>query len=330
MLTRTAENSFWLGRHVERLETLVRLLNVNRSNCFDRQASAETSWMPILNILGERDRYIARCGEPDDLSSELIQDYLVWDRNNPTSIVNVLSNARENAHIIRDSIPQELWEIINDLWVWFQSKTVLRLYHQDRYSFYERIRQYVYLFYGVSQDMVYRDSLYYLFELGRWIERSNQSARTVNTVVPRFTDITVNDAQHEGTLNWHTLLKYFSCIDAFRKSSIGNRVEESILNYVLFESQSPRSMLHCLEEIKVTLAMIERLERRNFELTNLEGLVNTVKHLQKEIDQGVSYSHVNHFLEQVLLLTDNITEIMGGLIFYAASPTLTPIDSMRE
>ena len=56
MLSRVAENIYWLARYLERAENTARLISVNANLLLDLQRGYEPGWLPLIDITGSRER----------------------------------------------------------------------------------------------------------------------------------------------------------------------------------------------------------------------------------------------------------------------------------
>src|SRR6202034_4545407 len=106
MLARDADAMYWMARYVERAEHVARLLLVNSNLLIDvgdlAPALQARQWQSILTILRSADL-------PDgpDLAQRVGQ-HLTFNPDNPNSIMNCLTRARENARGIRENISTEM------------------------------------------------------------------------------------------------------------------------------------------------------------------------------------------------------------------------------
>ena len=116
MLSRTADHVYWLGRYVERAETLARTLDVQyRLSLLPRQAQSKAS------AGAARSRRWACRRVPRALRRQ-IRAHRVIDSSPSTarirrSILSCLRAARENARAVRGAITSEMWETINATWL---------------------------------------------------------------------------------------------------------------------------------------------------------------------------------------------------------------------
>jgi hypothetical protein len=115
MLSRVAENLYWLARYIERAENTARLVNVNANLVLDLPKGMSPGWQPLVDITGGEE-----CLRQSykDSTSERRGAVLIADTGNPGSILSSLLSARENARTVRDVMPREVWEQVNDLYLY--------------------------------------------------------------------------------------------------------------------------------------------------------------------------------------------------------------------
>lgn len=112
MLSRTAENLFWLSRYVERAENMARLMEMGyRMALMPAAASGNRSeWESVLSASGCAAGY-----DPDaPLRQEEVANFLIFNRDNHSSIINCFEYARANARAMRTAITAEMWEALNN------------------------------------------------------------------------------------------------------------------------------------------------------------------------------------------------------------------------
>ena len=94
MISRVADNLFWLGRYIERAESSARVLLVTRNLALDGELQARQCWQPAVVVCGESERFLERFGEAGFEDGELVQRYLGWDEQNGVSILRSVAAAR--------------------------------------------------------------------------------------------------------------------------------------------------------------------------------------------------------------------------------------------
>lgn len=247
MISRVAEHCFWLARYVERLDSLARLLRVNRVFVLDVELPREERWLPIVIISGERERYaeLSPGGVPD---GEAVEAYFTWDERSPVSLKSSFYWARENARIIREVISLEMWEVINGGWQWLDRGAARRLWKKDRDAFYREVRCLVDQFRGLSQSTLLREEPYQFMGLGALLERANQTARTLDT---RHHTLQAEEKRAGFAVEvarWNMLLASCSAREPFTKRNRGLPTGRSVAAFLVLERNFPRAVRYCLDE----------------------------------------------------------------------------------
>ena len=85
MLSRTAENLYWIARYLERAETTARLLEVGARNALmpNTGGGYRNEWDAMLHGLGHRRAFAEKYGEPVQRN---IETFMFFDRDNPSSV----------------------------------------------------------------------------------------------------------------------------------------------------------------------------------------------------------------------------------------------------
>ena len=119
MLARVAENIYWLARYLERAENTARLINVNANLLLDLPREYGLGWLPLIDITGSRELFDKRERRVEE--RDIVQ-FLIADLENPGSILASISSARENARTLRDILPNEAWEHLNEFFMEFTAE----------------------------------------------------------------------------------------------------------------------------------------------------------------------------------------------------------------
>ena len=93
MLSRTAEDLFWMARYVERADNVGRLVEAGRrfESLSNPQSGLGNEWTAILIAAGCKDTF----GDGlETASAQAAVLHLVLDENNPSSIRSSFANAR--------------------------------------------------------------------------------------------------------------------------------------------------------------------------------------------------------------------------------------------
>ena len=107
MLSRVAENLYWMARYIERAEDTARLLSVNSHLMLDLPRNVPLGWGPLVEMTGSLEAYQLRYAHFEERS---VVHFLCADATNSSSILASLASARENLRTTRDVVPRETWE----------------------------------------------------------------------------------------------------------------------------------------------------------------------------------------------------------------------------
>src|SRR4051794_4654267 len=123
MLSRVAENLYWMSRNIERAENLARLLDVGFDLDLDaaglaRDVHGHGPIERILTILACRNAYERTNGtvdRPRERERDAVLRFLTFEPKNPQSIIGMVGQARENARGAQETISAEAWSHVNRL-----------------------------------------------------------------------------------------------------------------------------------------------------------------------------------------------------------------------
>src|SRR6202051_198886 len=116
MLSRTAENLYWLARYVERAEYLARTIEATlRVTALPNTYIGKTNeWDSALMTAGVSASFYEIYEEADERN---VVDYLSFSPSNPSSIKSCIENARLNSRSGRTALTSEMWDTINSAWI---------------------------------------------------------------------------------------------------------------------------------------------------------------------------------------------------------------------
>ncbi|MET0286078.1 MAG: alpha-E domain-containing protein, partial [Polyangiales bacterium] len=177
MISRVADYCFWFGRYIDRAESSARLLQATRSLVFDADIPVTHCWQPLVIVSGEEAPFVERHGRDALGNGELVQEYMTWSRENLVSLNSSVRAARDCARSIRDQLSLELWEEINELYLFLGRESTETLYWENREEFYRHVRRTTQLILGlVRSTMLHGEPMRFLW-MGVMMERTAQTAR---------------------------------------------------------------------------------------------------------------------------------------------------------
>src|SRR5438046_2236928 len=120
MLCRTANDLFWMARHIERAENTARLLDVTyRTSLLPYEMrepglSWAEPWAVPLVTSGLATSFYEVYTEA---SAENVLKFMMLDPSTPSSIYCCLRAARDAARSVRGAITSEMYEDLNSTWI---------------------------------------------------------------------------------------------------------------------------------------------------------------------------------------------------------------------
>jgi uncharacterized alpha-E superfamily protein len=257
MLSRVANNLYWMGRYIERAEHFARYskeiyfssLDAPIMKTYDRKFVLES----MLYMTGIFD--IDANNEKDVLFK------IGFDAANPNSILSIITIARENARGARNAISTDLWEAINKYYHLINNYSVEKYVSTHLYDLNQIILQQTSIVQGKISGTLLHDEEWAIILVGMHIERVIQVIKIINS---KLHDIyKIEQAGHAVTdmsFEWTTMLRCTESFDMNRKfyRSIPNK--EQVLEFIMLNPQCPRSIAHSLNGVKKYLDKLSRNE----------------------------------------------------------------------
>ena len=253
MLSRVADSLYWINRYIERAENISRFVEVSEAMALDCPPGSAEPWQPLIDASGDRTLFDAVY--PGGGAREVVE-LLVRAEANPSSIVNCIAMARENARQIRDVITTEMWEQINDLhWSLQDDEDIWREPVQEQLRIIRRGCQ---LGYGITETTLSRDLGWLFSQLGRLIERADKTSRILDV---KYFLLLPSPEEVGGVLDelqWITLLRTAGAYQMYRQSVQQAISPASVARFLLLDPSFPRSVRYCLQGISNTLQQIQQ------------------------------------------------------------------------
>jgi uncharacterized alpha-E superfamily protein len=296
LLARYADCIFWLARYVERTENLARILDVNET--FSRDSRGGQNWLSIVQLFSDEERF---CALHPTADAESVLHFYVLDPANPTSIVSGIRSARENARTLRPLISTEMWVQLNMFHNRLSTLDPDELSPGRRSQFLSGVKEACQTHTGITEGTFYRDQGWYFYQMGRCIERADQTTRVLDMkyhlLLPPTTDI----GSSVDVSQWNALLRSAAGYHAYRRLHSGGIIPAQVAGFLLLNRRFPRSVYLCIRQTEMLLAELKsRYELRNGNdaaevLDGLRALLSTLT-IAEILKQGL-----HQFLDLVQL-----------------------------
>lgn len=292
MLSRVANNLCWMGRYLERAENTARLINVNFNLLLDLPKSIVLGWEPIVDIVSNRQDFYANHTEANERS---VVNFMVADTRNPGSIVSALSLARENARTIREIIPREAWEQINELYLFAKENRHKALARRSRYEFLSEIIESNQKITGILVGTMTHDEGYQFLRIGRNLERADMTTRIIDVRSASLLQETETEQSAFENLQWMSVLKSLTAYQMYRREMRLRIRRSDVLKFLLLEDRFPRSLLHTLNQVRDCLQLLPNYQKP------LEQINIVERHLMEANPQALIQDKLHEFIDDMQL-----------------------------
>lgn len=285
MLSRVASNLYWLSRYMERSDGILRILKINYASSQD--AINDFSWRPVIRIYNSPDEAFIR--EIEYKSRDVLQ-YMIAGKENPNSIINIITLARENARSVQDHLTKDLWQCLNEYYHLVNDKRLIAsLKKGDPVSVLDELIKQVMLYYGIGEVTMERGEARSFMNIGKYLERSIQSTDILDI---KFNKATSDPDLLTGTTYLRYLLLSLGAYDLYLKTYRQGFDPENVLELVVLNNDFPRSVLYSVNNIN---RYFERL-KQNKDIVESRELSFLIGRLQSTI----KYSTVETITQQGL------------------------------
>src|SRR3954470_10104132 len=181
MLARVVENVYWLSRYLERAENTARIIGVNTNLLLDLPGGIAPGWLPLVDISGNRAEFNQKHGGRATRGEERdVVQFLVADKTHPGSICSSLHFARENARTLREILPTEAWELLNEFIGDCTRNVDGAINKRTRFEFLKRIVVTLQTIAGMLDGTMTGNEAHPFSLLGRSLERADMTSRIVD------------------------------------------------------------------------------------------------------------------------------------------------------
>jgi uncharacterized alpha-E superfamily protein len=304
MLSRTAENLFWLGRYMERAETTARFLEVGeRMSLIPNTGQGfRNEWDPLLRATGSAAGFAAKYGEAVQRN---VESYLFFDRDNPSSVAACLTAARENGRIVRTALTSQVWDALNTAFQELRDlerrpRSELPLNHLTEWT----LRHCAQLRGAIDATQLRNDGHDFL-KIGYQLERGDNTARLMDVkyfvLLPRLEFV----GSGLDNYQWTTLLRALSAHRAFHWAYGGEVTAAKIAHFLILNRQCPRSLLASVQGLCDHLdALGGRYGRAGRAQTTARALLGELseKRVEDLFEEGL-HEFLTRFIESTAALS---------------------------
>ncbi|UEG53996.1 alpha-E domain-containing protein [Mucilaginibacter daejeonensis] len=292
MLSRVAASFYWLSRYIERSDGILRMLKINYASSQD--AVREFTWEPVIRIFTGIDPGLTGRLNND---SRAVLTYMVTDKHNPNSILNMITRARENARSVQEHITRDLWQCLNEYYHVVKDPNIeVRLQKDDPISVLDILIKQIMLYYGFAEVAMERGQGRSFMNIGKYLERSIQA---IDILDIKFGSVTDNPDLLTDTTYWKHLLQSIGGYELYLKTYRDGIEAQNVMELVMLNTDFPRSVIYSVNNIH---RYYERLKSES-NLSNYRDIAFQIGKLQSFIKyssaQSIRHVGLHQYLTQI-------------------------------
>ena len=245
MLSRVAERIYWSARYLERVENTARLVKVYTALLMDLPRSIDISWFNLITINSNVEDFEARFIVRDEKN---VVTFILNGEGNQSSLLSSLQCARENLRTTRDVMPEGMWELINEHYIFVKNNIHSGLLRSNRHEFLEKIIHHCELIRGHMVGTMPRDFGWQMWRMGLSIERADMTTRILDAGVNALGENTRDDENSLLTV-WGNVLQSLSAHLAYRRVVNANLNSDGVIDYLVNDCQQPRGIRRCILQL---------------------------------------------------------------------------------
>ncbi|MBC7131772.1 MAG: alpha-E domain-containing protein [Roseovarius sp.] len=310
MLGKTANGLFWMSRYLERAENTTRLIETGQRLALTRLGDDAREWASVLQSAGS---YPAFMASHEELTKEAAINWMLRDRDNPSSIRACIESARQNARLVRTAITGEAWEAINAAYMTARESLARKVTDRDLPEVLQRLRQGTALVRGMILGTMMRTEAFDFQRIGTFLERADYTARILDVkyyvLLPSVSAV----GSTLDNVHWESILRAVSGRGGFRVEYGASGGPREIVHFLVLDRRMPRSLAFCVGKIEDNLRYLDP-EGRTDSLQKVRAL--RAQYLSHDVAAVFDYG-LHEFIQSVLsALGDVAVQIERDFRFY--------------
>lgn len=269
MLSRVADSLYWMSRYIERTDGILRMLKINYASSQDD--IQEFSWKPVLKIFTFLEEQEISAMAHDTTA---VLQFMVLGKDNPNSVLNIVTMARENGRSVQDHITKEMWQCLNDFYHTMRQQNLAhRLEREDPITILDILIKQGLLYFGTTDVTMARGEGNSFINIGKFLERAVQSTDILDV---KFSDLNYRSDRTTDTTYWKYLLMSISGYELYLKTYRGGFEANNVVEQIVLNEQFPRSVIYSINQLH---RYFERLkhERNASDFNQVDFMIGKIK-----------------------------------------------------
>ena len=326
-------------RYLERCENSARLLRAGLRISITQSDYGSQDWDSVLTAASIKpifDKNYSEC------NSANVTNFILRDKENPSSVLSSVKQARQNARMIRTVLTKEVFESVNE--IYFNLKDLLRrpVTEPALPKTLDTIQRQSALVRGCLHGTMLRNDVYDFARLGTFIERGDNTARILDMKYHILLPAVSYVGSSVDISQWENILRSVSAYQSYRWLNENELNPLGICNYLILDSRLPRSLNFCSKNIsnnlnslsnfyietfpsfEISLEFSRYLETMLIENVFKKGLhefllnfIAKFNSISAQIEKDLSFKYenfeeINHFERNNLKVVNNIYDVFNN------------------
>lgn len=303
MLSRVADSLYWMARNIERTELNAHILDVHLTQMVETSSEElldGTHWQILFEACSTKQE-LEELNKQSYAQDEDYLRYLAFHTENANSIFSCVRVARENARISRDHLPNELFEVWNDLYLYTHQAEQMDFSIKNLRAFLHKVKMTSLTAQGIIESGMSRSVAYRMIKIGKWLERAEKTARILNVICEqtRETQLLYKGDDYYA---WLSALRMLNGYEAYLKVNRPKMDPKTILTFLITDETFPRSIHYNINHVRTAIDILENSKKAHYSSElyfALEKLKNDFDEMSiQELNSDDMLAFLNQFQNQ--------------------------------
>ncbi len=301
MLARVAENLYWMGRYIERIEHCSRYLKIQYFSSLEAPMSQNKDFTLRSIMFMSGSDFDATA----NINTSEVWRRVIFEASNVNSFFSIAFKARENARSIKNNISSELWEETNKLYLMFRNIDINDFSSMHVFEFTDNLNSQIIAIKSNLHMTLLHDDIWRFLNIGIYVESVHQTIRILLSKISDNQILSNNGANIPlNQYQWTILLKSIEAFDVHNRYYKGKGItEESIFEFILTNELFPRSLAFVFNKIQYhltnlsvkpaaypeVLANFEAVKKETLQFNEFSNIDAVLTHLQKTMDKNSAF-----------------------------------------
>jgi len=244
-----------MSRYLERAEHIARVVDVQLIRVLETPVTQGRQVYSLLDSLPAGPSGAGAAGYYEKART------LTFDAANESSLAHCIERARENARQIREQISSEMWEQLNQLFLFVRQPSSIESWDGEPHGFYQSVKDGSHLFQGIADSTMNHSEGWDFIQVGRFIERGCSVAALLDAHYGAFHKSIGDSIEAGDYFDWVYLLKSCTAFEAYCKVYTANLRPYAIAEFLMLNAEFPHSVRFSIEMVQNGLSGIAEATR---------------------------------------------------------------------